>query len=160
MKLLHRLRLAIVAFWYRDRIEQELDEELQSFLAAAVDENMRSGMTRDQAVRAARLQLGNQPAIKEAVREVGWDAEIETTWRDLAYAARSLSRSPGFSAVAVLTLGIGIAATTAIFSVVHGVLLEPLPYRDSERMVRLFMNAPPAESPSKRQFRGPLGLTA
>ena len=160
MKLLHRLRLAIAALWHRDRIEQELDEELQSFLAAAVDANIQSGMTREQAARAARLQLGNQPAIKEAVREVGWDAQIETTWRDLTYAARSLSRSPGFAAVAVLTLGIGIAATTAIFSVVHGVLLEPLPYRDSKRMVRLIMNAPPSESPSKRQFRGPLGLTA
>jgi predicted permease len=158
--LLQRLRMAIRALWHRERIEQELDEELQSFLDATVDDKMRSGMTREQAVRAARLQIGSEPAIKEAVREVGWEARIETTWRDVAYAARSLARSPAFSAVAVLTLGIGIAATTAIFSIVHGVLIEPLPYPHSERMVRLFMNAPPSESPSKRQYRGPLGLTA
>jgi putative ABC transport system permease protein len=84
----------------------------------------------------------------------------DSLWRDLVYAARSFARSPGFTAVAVLTLGIGIAANTAVFSIVYAVLLKPLPYKDSGRMVRLFMNAPPSESPSKRQFRGPLGLTA
>ena len=148
------------ALWHRDRLDRELDEEMESFLDAAVDHHMQSGLSREQALLAARRELGSRVSVRQAVHQTGWEVHLDGLWRDLLYAARSFSRSPMFTIVAVLTLGLGIGATTAIFSIVHGVLLKPLPYRDSDRMVRLFMNAPPSESPSKRQFRGALGLTA
>ena len=84
---------------------------------------------------------------------------MESIWRDLGYAGRSFARAPGFTVIAVLTLGLGIGANTAIFSVVNAVLLKPLPYKDSERIVRLVMNAPASESPTKRPLRTSLGLT-
>jgi predicted permease len=160
MAWLRRLLGGLGTLWRRDRIERELDDELRSFLDEAVAHKMQSGLSREQALRAARLELGSETAVKQAVREAGWETLLDSIWRDLVYAARSFARSPGFTAVAVLTLGLGIAANTAIFSVVYAVLLKPLPYKDSGRMVRLFMNAPPSESPSKRQYRGALGLTA
>jgi predicted permease len=160
MAWLHRLIGAVRGLVLRERLDREIDEEMQSFVDASVEHHIGKGLTRAEAQLAAGRELGSRVAVKESVREVGWESHVEALWRDLSYAARSFSRSPMFTAVAVLTLGIGIGANTAIFSIVHGVLVKPLPYRDSERTVRLFMNAPPAESPSKRQFRGALGLTA
>jgi len=150
MTWIHRIRGGIIALLRPKRAEQELDDELRAFLDASVEHKVQSGMRREDATRAARLELGSHTSVKDAVRDAGWESWVESVWRDITYAGRSFRRSPGFTVVAVLTLGVGIGATTAIFSVVHGVLLKPLPYLDSGRIVRLYMNMPAAESPSKR----------
>jgi predicted permease len=160
MAWLHKFVEGLRALVRRDRIDRELDEELRSFVDAAVERHMADGRSRDQALRMAHRELGSGVAVREAVREIGWEAQVEAAWRDLVYAIRSFSRAPMFTVVAVLTLGIGIGASTAIFSIVHGVLLKPLPYTDSERIVRLYLNMPAAESPSKRPLRAARGLTA
>ena len=160
MAWIHNMLGGIRALVRRQRADQELDDELRAFLDASVEHKVASGMRREDAIRAARLELGSETSVKDAVRSVGWESWIETLWRDLTYARRSFTRSPGFTVVAVFTLAIGVGANTAIFSVVHGVLMKPLPYIDSERIVRLYMNMPAAESPSKRPLRAARGLTA
>jgi predicted permease len=143
----------------RDRTEGDLDDELRAFLDAAVEHKRQSGMGRKEALRAARLELGRDASVKDAVREVGWESSLENVWRDVAYAWRSLARAPAFTTIAVLTLGLGVGANAAIFSVVHTLLLKSLPYKDSDRIARLVMVVPAAESPTKQPLRASLGLT-
>src|SRR5262249_32623069 len=92
--------------------------------------------------RAARLELGDAAAIREQVRGYGWENSMDTFFADLRYATRRLGANPSFTAVSVLTPALGIGASTAIFSVIHGVLLKPLPYSDSGRLVALVHTAP------------------
>jgi predicted permease len=160
MAWIDRVLGGVRALVRREPVEQELDDELRSFLDTSVEHKVESGMPREDAIRAARLELGSEASVKDAVRDAGWESWIESVWRDITYAGRSYTRSPGFTVVAVLTLGVGVGASTAIFSVVHGVLLKPLPYTDSDRIVRLYMNMPASESPSKRPLRAARGLTA
>jgi predicted permease len=116
------------------RAEQELDDELRAYLDAAIEKNLRAGMSRAEAERAARATTGSVEAIKDHTRDAGWESIVDTTWQDVRYACRALGRSPGWSAMAVLILALGIGANSAIFSVVHGVLFESLPYRDIDRL--------------------------
>jgi hypothetical protein len=160
MAWIHNMLGGIRALVRRQRADQELDDELRAFLDASVEHKVASGMRPEDAIRAARLELGSEASVKDAVRDVGWESWMDGIWRDITYARRSFTRSPGFTVVAVLTLAVGVGANTAIFSVVHGVLLKPLPYTDSERIVRLYMNMPASESPSKRPLRAARGLTA
>jgi predicted permease len=134
MRLLHRLLTGFRALLRKEGDERELDEELRAFLEADVEQRMRSGVSREDAVRAARVQIGSLEAVKDHTRDAGWESRVESVWRDVRFAVRGFRRFPGFAAVAVLTLALGIGANSAVFSVVNGLLLRSLPVAAPDRL--------------------------
>jgi putative ABC transport system permease protein len=132
------------ALFRRSGLEHDLDDELAFHLAMREAEQRKAGVPPEDAGRAARRQFGNVLRTKEQAREAWVFAWLESVVQDSRFAIRALRRSPAFTAVAVLTLGIGIGATTAIYSVVDTILVRPLPFSDSERLVRIVENVPRA----------------
>jgi predicted permease len=122
--------------------DREIADELESHLQMHIEDNLRRGMSAQDARREALMKLGGVAQTQESYRERQSVPLIETILQDLRFAARMLHKNPGFATVAMVTLALGIGASTSIFSVIDAVLLRPLPYRNPEQIVRVWEQAP------------------
>ena len=151
--LLFRLR----ALFRRESMEAELDEELRAHLEHQVEKYLQSGLPPEEAKRRAKLEFGGLDQVKEECRDARGVSFIETTLQDVRYGARMLARSPGFTAVALVTLALGIGANTAIFSVIDAVMLRKLPVKNPQELVQLATVGPYGVSsfsyPGFKRFR-------
>ena len=118
--------------------DRDVTDEVQQYLEDATAAHVANGLSPGQAARAARLEVGSVLGVREQVRGSGWEAAVGALFGDLRFAARRLRATPGFTAVTVLTLALGIGATTAIFSAVHPILFAPLPYPDAGRIAMIW----------------------
>jgi predicted permease len=128
-------------------MESEMDTELHFHIEAYAEDLVRSGVSRREAMRRARLEFGGAERVKEECREARGVRFLEILFHDVRYGLRALRKSPGFTLVAVLTLAVGIGANSAIFSVINGVLLKPLPYSHPEDLIDLHLAAPGVNFP-------------
>jgi putative ABC transport system permease protein len=148
--------LRVRALWKRPQLERDLEDEVAFHLAMREDKNRAAGAPDDEARYAARRQFGNATSVKETTRELWSFVSLESLWRDFTYAFRTLAKKPGFAIIAIVTLGLGIGASTAIFSVIENVLIEPFPYPDAARMMGLEIHDPNrGESQGRVEYPGP-----
>jgi predicted permease len=113
----------------------EIEDELRGFLDSSVQEKMRRGMSREEALRAARIEIGSKEMVRHKVWAASWESIVESVWQDVRYGVRKLVKTPGFSLVAMLSLALGIGANTAIFTIINDLLLKQLPVRDPKGLV-------------------------
>jgi len=137
---LRALGFRLRALFQRSAEETELNEELRFHLEQQVAKYRRAGLTEEEARRRARLVFGGHEQVKEDCREARGTSFVENARQDVRYAVRQLLANPTFAVVIVLTLALSIGANSAIFSVIEGVLLKPLPYRQPEKLVRIFFS--------------------
>ena len=135
-------------------IEQALDDELKSAVELLTQEKMNQGLSHPEARRQALIELGGVEQVKEEVRASrgGWESFVETCWQDLRYGARTLRKSPGFTAIAALTLALGIGSATTIFSAIQNILLDPFPYTDAQRVVAIQIHDTDSGRPGGRTY--------
>src|SRR5258708_29051988 len=126
MPLVRRVIAGFRALFRKTHVEQELDAELREFMEASVEDKIRHGLSREEAVRAARIELGGVEAVKDRVRDVGWESVLESVWQAVRYGIRLLRRSPGVAATPIGILALGIGAHTANFSLLNAVM-RPAP---------------------------------
>jgi putative ABC transport system permease protein len=122
---------------FRSRVERDLRDELESYVELFADERAASGVPREDAARRARLALGGAATVAEAVRARRAGVAIEEAWQDARRSVRALRRAPGFAALAILTIALGVGANTAMFSVVDAAILKPLPYAHPDQLVEI-----------------------
>ena len=143
----HSIRTIAARAWallHRDRLDREFDEELTTHLELLIDEGRRGGLSGEEARRQALRKLGQPNSIRERHREQRGSRVLDVLTQDASYAVRMLRKSPGFTAIATLSLALGIGANTALFSLIDSLLLRSLPVRDPDRLVQLRYGAGPA----------------
>jgi predicted permease len=148
MNLWHKIQSGFRALFRKEKLDQEMDEEMRAHIGLRTQANMAAGMNPDEARYAALRSFGGMEQVKEVCRDlrgVGW---IETFWQDVRFGLRMLRRNSGFTAVAVLILAIGIAASTTLFSVMQAVFLGQCPYQDPQTLVCIYET-----NPAKNQYR-------
>ena len=137
MRFIEKLRMRFRSLIFRSRVDDELDDEIRFHLEQQIQEQRDRGASSDEALVIALRELGIPERIKEECRDMRKVDYIENLGQDIGYGLRLIIKRPGFAAVAKLTLGLGVGANTAIFSLVNGILLRPLPYSQPDRLVRL-----------------------
>jgi predicted permease len=137
MSLLRSIAAGLRSLFRKKEVDRELDEELRAYLEMAAEDKMKQGMSPKEAFRTVRLERGSLGVTKEVVRAASWESFVETCWRDVRFGLRTLRKSPGFTAVAVLTLALGIGANAAIFTLIDAVMLKSLPVANPTQLYRL-----------------------
>jgi putative ABC transport system permease protein len=142
MSIVRQLAHGLRNLLRRKHTDGDIADEVDSFFAEAKAELEARGLTANDAVRATGMALGSSTALREQVRSYGWENILDGILQDLRYTLRRLRATPGFTLVSIGTLALGLGATSAIFSVINGVLLKPLPYAHPEQLVAVWMTAP------------------
>jgi putative ABC transport system permease protein len=146
--MIRNLSVRLGSLFGRERQERELDAEIRYHLDMLTQQLVQQGLSREEARREARRQFGPVDAVKDDVRDTWLSRFAEVAAQDVRYGLRSLRRSPGVSLVVILTMALGIGANSAIFSVVNGVLLRPLPYKGGDKLVELHQGAGDPSDPA------------
>lgn len=136
---------------HKQRVEAELDDEIRSYVEALTEEKIAAGFTPEEARRLALAESGGLEQVKQAVRDQRASTAVQSVMQDVRYGLRQMRHNPAFALTAVITLGLGIGATTAIFSAVYALLIRPLPYPDSDRLMEILDG-----NPKRGQPGGPL----
>jgi putative ABC transport system permease protein len=144
--MLEWLRQRLHALFRKNEVENELDEELRFYLEKQTEQYVAQGMSPEEGAAAALKDFGGLEQTKEQCRDARGVSLIEELWQDSRYGARMLLKKPGFAAVAVITLALGIGANSAIFSVVNSILLRALPYKEPQRLVMVWTRLSQLES--------------
>jgi predicted permease len=142
MAMLKWMKTRLTSLLRRDRLEHDLDRELSFHIDMLTEQNIQAGMSPEEARSQAMRRFGAVEGVKDAVRDTWLSRMFETLGQDMRYGLRNLRRNPGFALVVIATMALGIGANTAIFSVVNGVLLRPLPYEGGDRLVVLRQQRP------------------
>ena len=145
--MIARLRHVVRNLLRRGRVERELTHEIDGYVDLLIEEKVARGMSRDDARRAARLELGGIEPVKEHVRDARAGAWFDALGQHVRFGVRALVRRPGFALVAILTLGVGMGATTAMFSLIDSVLLKPLPFHEPDRLTMVWESRPRLNAP-------------
>src|SRR5262245_44168562 len=138
MSFFRQLTSGVRTLLNRPAADQDIADEVEDYYERSVASHRAGGLSPEDAARAASIELGSVAHVKEEVRSYGWENWIETLLADLRYAARRLRSSPGFTTLTVLTLAVGVGATTAILSAVNRIVFHPLPYPDPERILMVW----------------------